>query len=264
MPPGQKAEPHGVYCGQAMGHGTNHPGEGRCKLHGGRQLVGEQSPHFKDGTRSKYSPKRYRDHVPRKYLDAYDQSMNDPVAQREHSRQLSVISGIERELLDRMGTGESGEVWRRLQEITVEVKALLRPGRGDGPVASAARADAMGMVEGELLPLISQGVGEESARQEYVSLVQRRSKLIRVQQQGERTIDVEVVGVMLARWAAIQSEVVTEKVRDPKLVRDILNALVTRTRIETPLLGGGGMVRRIEAREEDAPATIEATGRMIG
>lgn len=44
----------GTPCQLPAGWGTDHPGEGRCKLHGGRTPRGADSPHFKHGQRSKY------------------------------------------------------------------------------------------------------------------------------------------------------------------------------------------------------------------
>ena len=43
--------------------GTAHPGEGRCKLHGGRSPRGSDSPHFVNGLRSRYlSPDEQQDY----------------------------------------------------------------------------------------------------------------------------------------------------------------------------------------------------------
>lgn len=252
MEPGPPAKPKGVYCWLAQGYGTDHPGEGRCKFHGGASLRGRASPQFIHGGRAKDRPKTYRDQVPPKYRDGYDQAINDPVAQREHSRQLSVIHAMEGDLLERMGAAESGEAWAEVQRVGREVRGLIRDSvkaeeRGAELPAAMARGEALDRVEGELLPLIEHGAGEERSRQEYVDLVQRRSKLIRVQQQGERTVPVEVLGVLVARLAAIQSEVITKKVKDPKAARDILNALITRTRVEALPGGGEGMMRRVDS-----------------
>lgn len=41
-------------CGLPAGWGTEHVGEGRCKLHGGASLAGEDSPQFKHGLFSDY------------------------------------------------------------------------------------------------------------------------------------------------------------------------------------------------------------------
>lgn len=44
----------GQYCGQPAGWGTDHVGEGRCKLHGGSTPRGADSTHFIHGARSMY------------------------------------------------------------------------------------------------------------------------------------------------------------------------------------------------------------------
>jgi len=44
----------GTPCQQPAGWGTDHPGEGRCKLHGGCTLRGPEHPSFKHGEQSKY------------------------------------------------------------------------------------------------------------------------------------------------------------------------------------------------------------------
>lgn len=44
----------GAPCKHEVGWGTDHVGEGRCKLHGGASLRGADSPNFKHGEQSKY------------------------------------------------------------------------------------------------------------------------------------------------------------------------------------------------------------------
>jgi hypothetical protein len=44
----------GRLCSHAAGERTDHPGAGRCYLHGGRTPRGKASPHFKHGLDSRY------------------------------------------------------------------------------------------------------------------------------------------------------------------------------------------------------------------
>lgn len=44
----------GTPCQQPAGWGTEHPGEGRCKLHGGASLRGHLHPRFKHGVHAQY------------------------------------------------------------------------------------------------------------------------------------------------------------------------------------------------------------------
>lgn len=46
----------GGKCTQPAGWGTEHLGEGKCKLHGGASPRGTESPHFKHGMYSNYLP----------------------------------------------------------------------------------------------------------------------------------------------------------------------------------------------------------------
>jgi len=46
----------GSLCQQPAGWGTDHPGEGRCKLHGGASPRGVESATFKTGLYSRYLP----------------------------------------------------------------------------------------------------------------------------------------------------------------------------------------------------------------
>lgn len=51
---GAKAKSTGKPCQHEAGWGTDHPGEGRCKFHGGRSRKGAESGTFKHGQDSKY------------------------------------------------------------------------------------------------------------------------------------------------------------------------------------------------------------------
>lgn len=48
----KKRDGSGECCGLPAGWGTDHVGEGRCKLHGGNTPRGADSPHFRHGQRS--------------------------------------------------------------------------------------------------------------------------------------------------------------------------------------------------------------------
>lgn len=51
---GGVARTTGLPCGLAAGHDTDHPGEGRCKFHGGAALKGPDHPQWVHGGRSRY------------------------------------------------------------------------------------------------------------------------------------------------------------------------------------------------------------------
>lgn len=81
----------GTLCQQHAGWGTEHPGEGRCKLHGGASPRGVASPHFKTGLYSKYLPNQIRDKAQR-FLDA------DPL---ELVSEMALLRALLAEYLDR-------------------------------------------------------------------------------------------------------------------------------------------------------------------
>lgn len=59
----------GAKCQQPAGWGTDHFGEGRCKLHAGSSLRGADHPNFKTGIYSKYVRADIRDKI-ETYLEA--------------------------------------------------------------------------------------------------------------------------------------------------------------------------------------------------
>lgn len=59
----------GGKCKRPAGWGTEHPGDGRCKLHGGASPRGVASPNFKTGLYSRYLPDAIQQKV-QTFLDA--------------------------------------------------------------------------------------------------------------------------------------------------------------------------------------------------
>lgn len=61
---------HGEPCGLPAGWGTDHVGDGRCKLHGGASKRGKDAPGFKHGLFSDYLDPKDRDAIDA--LDEYE------------------------------------------------------------------------------------------------------------------------------------------------------------------------------------------------
>lgn len=59
----------GTPCSQPAGWGTDHVGNGKCKLHGGASLKGAESPLYKTGRYSRYVPKSVQSKITE--LDKY-------------------------------------------------------------------------------------------------------------------------------------------------------------------------------------------------
>lgn len=68
------------YCRHAPGWGTDHAGEGRCKLHGGASLKGPDHPNWRHGARSKYV-KRLPELLAPSFVEAAEN--DDPLSLRD-------------------------------------------------------------------------------------------------------------------------------------------------------------------------------------
>lgn len=176
------------------------PGQ-RCKmLHGGKSLKGPESPTWKHGGRSRYVPPRWE--------TLYERSMRDPLAQRSMQRQLALFEGLIDDALKRIDTGESGAAWSELKTRGDSIRRSLRDIKQAGQQGDARRAGrlAQGLlseIEEELLPVIERGVGQEAARNELAELFRKRARLLRVQQQGEKTVSISHLAALQARFVSL-------------------------------------------------------------
>lgn len=131
---------------------------GRCNLHGGKNLAGAASPHFKHGRYSKYMPARLIE----KYAEAQDDpellSVRDEVALL-HARISEVIS--------RLYTGESGSQWKRLKEVwgSFEAASLANDTAGQSACLN------------ELRTLVNRGSKDEEAWRDLTDLIDRKTKV---------------------------------------------------------------------------------------
>lgn len=115
--------PDGPFCGAKCKRTgkpcTNQPMEnGRCRLHGGKSRPGGPTHQsFKSGKFSRYLPPAIAKRV--------DEAANDPTL-------LSIRGSIElfqarlTEILERLATGESGELWAKLQEAQANFVSAQR------------------------------------------------------------------------------------------------------------------------------------------
>lgn len=184
-----------------------------CNRHGGSAKVkrGPEHPAWTDGHRSRYA------RVPQRYRRAVEEAMDDPLAQREMRLQLALFDALQVESLERLGTGESGEAWLAIGDHARGIKlqlSAIRRAREEGEVRTADRLtrELLAKMEDEVLPMMDRGVGEEAARRELIDIMVKRSRILRVQQQGEQTVPVAVLATMQARFAYL----VTKYLTDPR------------------------------------------------
>lgn len=169
----------------------------RCKLHGGASLKGPAAGAFVDGSLSKFW-------VPPRYQDAYSRGMDDPLTQGSQRRQLALLDGLQEEALRRIGTGEAGSLWDELRGEAEKLgKQLQKLDEADAEQAATLTDGIIGVVRSVLLPLIQAGADEEAARRELVDLFTRRGKLIRVEQQGQKTVSQVTLDTQLHRFLSL-------------------------------------------------------------
>jgi hypothetical protein len=89
-------------------------GRTRCRLHGGKTLVGTACAHYRSGRYSEYVPEQLRAHYERAEADAELLSLRGEVA---------LTDARLTELLSRVQTGESGALWADLKKAYREFQA---------------------------------------------------------------------------------------------------------------------------------------------
>ncbi len=110
LPPGPPASPWNeqTYCQQPAGWGTDHPGSGRCKLHGGNHRAGPAHPRW---THGRYA-ESVRSKLPHRLREVYVASLEDPELV-SHRADLALLNARKLQLLDERDVGRD-DVWSEL------------------------------------------------------------------------------------------------------------------------------------------------------
>ena len=107
-------------------------GRTRCRMHGGKSLVGTACPHFRSGRYSAYVPERLR--------ARYEQAQDDPELLSLRS-EVALVDARLADLLSRVDTGESGQRWAELRRA---YRAFTRARQaGDGETAVLATVERL-------------------------------------------------------------------------------------------------------------------------
>lgn len=138
------------------------PGQ-RCYWHGGRTPKGTASPQFKHGRYSKYLPTRL--------LAGYQEAIADPEILSLHD-ELGLVRSRTFELMQRVTSGESGQVWQQLKIISSALTACKR------------RGDLVGMADNlnELQDLIRRGQQDYQAWNELLFTLDQQRRLAESEQ----------------------------------------------------------------------------------
>lgn len=151
----QKCQAHnkqGQPCGQPAIAGRKH-----CHYHGGKTPVGLAAPSLKHGKYSKYLPDRF--------IPTYEQAVSDPEL-LDLRNEISLFDSRLVDLIKRVDTGESGQVWKSLQEARRD----LLTARGKG----AAGAQDMAKALDRILALIEYGLADWALWENIADTIERR------------------------------------------------------------------------------------------
>lgn len=131
-----------------------------CYYHGGQTPQGLASPHTtRDG--------RYSKIIPLRMAARYEEARTDP-ALLELRDDVGLIDGRIADLIARVDTGESGAIWKELQDTR---RALIDAKR---------RGDATGQMQlvNDLLILVDRGHADYRAWREVGAAIEQRRKLV--------------------------------------------------------------------------------------
>lgn len=132
---------------------------GRCHYHGGKSLIGIASPTYRTGRYSKFLPTRL--------AARYEETRQD-AALLELREEIGLVDARLADLLSRVDTGESGELWQRLMRARVELLACRKANDTPGQII------ALGLI----LDLIGQGHADYRAWAEVGAVLEQRRKLV--------------------------------------------------------------------------------------
>lgn len=177
---------------------------GRCKFHGGMNIPpGPDHPNYKTGKYSKFLPK--------KLLETYEQSLNDPnlLALKQ---EIAVIDSRIVELLGKVDQGEAGELWKKLKD---KYRSCLK--EEDGVKQT--------MLLSDLGQLINCGYKDHMTWGEIYVVLEQRKKLV----ESERKRYIEMGQMITAEQAAILisqvSKLITDNVEDRETLLKITHGL---------------------------------------
>lgn len=175
---------------------------GRCRFHGGKSLTGVAATNFKTGRYSKYLPARLLEH----YADAF----NDPELLNLR-QEIALAEARITDLLARVDSGESGELWKATREAWGRLREAHYAGSTD---------DEMEAI-GELDYLLARGQADYAAWHEVMVMIEQRRKLV----ESERRRLVDMQQMITAEQAMALVSAIIDTVRRNVSDRDTLAAI---------------------------------------
>jgi len=175
---------------------------GKCHLHGGKTPTGIALPQTRHGRYSKYLPSRLS--------EQYEAAKNDP-ALLELREDIALIDSRLSDLLKRVDTGESGQVWKELSEAYQDLQDAMRDNN------TLDIQEALQTIYG----LIEQGNSDYRAWGEIHEVIEQRRRLV----ESERKRIVEARQTLTVEQAMLMISALTDIIRTHVTDRKILAAI---------------------------------------
>ena len=182
----------------------------KCRFHGGLSLKGAAHPRYKDGTHSKYMPKRLG--------QLFDEAMLDPdfLSQRKRIAQMTAICD---ERWERLAESKRVANWSEAKRIWDEMWAARARHTAAVDAGDAAEADRQAAIvsdrTAQFEALLSAGAGGHVAWQEFDQATDRARKLIESERrraiESQQVISMATVTMIIDRLADIVRRNVTNK-----------------------------------------------------
>lgn len=184
---------------------------GRCSLHGGKTPTGIGLPQYKHGRYSKVMPTRLR--------ERYEDAARDP-ALLELREDVALLDARLEDLLGRVDSGESGAIWRQLQQARTSLIIARRAGDAEGQAGAI----------NDMLELIGRGHADYAAWRELGGVLEQRRRLVESESkrlvQMQQTITAEKAMLLIGAIGQIIKTHVADRSTLSKISADI-SALVT-------------------------------------
>ena len=179
---------------------------GRCRLHGGKTPRGIASPHFKHG--------RYSTALPVRLLERYARAVSDPdlIVLRDD---IALVDAMMADVLLRLDSGESGELWRTLREEAQRFESRRR----DHDTAGAGES-----LE-EILALVRRGDVDSAARREALEHLDQRRKLAAEERKRLAELQTSITAERAMALIAAIAAIIKSHVHDQAIFAAIANDL---------------------------------------
>lgn len=217
----------GVHCGSKnrVGQGypcSQHPRpNGRCNSHGGKSLVGPDSPQWVHGQRSKLTLVLHGTAV-----ETFEQALDDP-AYVEMRTQMALLTTMLFDATERAQVGRQSVLWEELEGAWARFN---NPGPERAPEQSADALRSIGRV-------VREGVGAHRAQEEVKDVLERQRRMAETER---RRMTEEQQSISAARALAFAGAVFT-------LVRETVAKHVGGTEEEREIVGDirAGLAERV-------------------